>query len=197
MSDPQFVLASRSPRRRDLLQAAGYRFLVDSADLDETPLPAESPEQLALRLARAKAQALAARREDGLPVLAADTDVALDGEILGKPRDREHGIALLLKLSGRSHQVSSAVALAVRGRCDTLLCITEVEFGTISASAAADYWASGEPADKAGGYAIQGLGARWVRAIRGSYTSVVGLPLLQTCELLAAHGIHPASAGAA
>lgn len=187
----QFYLASRSARRVRLLRELGYRFECLPGDIAEVPQPGETPEAYALRLALAKARAAEAAAAAALPVLGADTDVSVDGQILGKPRDREDALRLLALLSARRHRVCSAVALVQRERAATALTCTEVEFGTIAPAAAARYWASGEPADKAGAYAIQGGAARWVRRIEGSYTGVVGLPLLETVELLAGFGIEP------
>lgn len=191
MDSPQFLLASRSPRRVQLLQEAGYRFAARPADVPEVPAPAETPLDYARRLALAKARALSG----ALPVLGADTDVSLDGRILGKPRDAEDACAMLLSLAGRSHQVISAVALVAGGREAVVATVTEVEFVALTRAEAMAYWATGEPADKAGAYAIQGLAARFVRAVRGSVTGVVGLPLAETCNLLSEFGIRslPAS----
>ncbi|MES0872804.1 Maf family protein [Sinimarinibacterium thermocellulolyticum] len=186
----QLLLASRSPRRQDLLRQLGLRFALCAADVLEQPRPGEAATDYACRMALAKAHA--GRQASGttmLPVLGADTDVVLDGEVLGKPADRDHGIALLQRLSGRTHQVVSAVALVDGARQAVRLSVTEVCFGDITPAMAQAYWASGEPADKAGGYAIQGLGAAFVREIRGSYSGVVGLPLYETCELLRDFGI--------
>jgi len=189
--NPQFYLASRSPRRVEMLRALGYRFESLPADVDETPLPAEAPAAFAARMAVAKARAAAARAALSLPVLGADTDVSVDGRILGKPAGRDDALAMLASLSGRSHQVCSAVAVISGDEALQALTVTEVQFGEVAPADALAYWNSGEPADKAGAYAIQGGAARWVRAIRGSYTGVVGLPLLETCELLASLGIRP------
>jgi septum formation protein len=149
------------------------------------------PADYALATAMAKARAAAVRVGDAGPVLGADTDVVCDAIILGKPRDRDDAIAMLLGLSDRWHEVYSAVAVVAGERCLTRLSITRVRFAAIDEAEAAAYWASGEPADKAGAYAIQGYAARWVRAIEGSYSGVVGLPLYETCELLGQFGIHP------
>jgi septum formation protein len=186
---PHLVLASQSPRRRELLAQLGLRVQLCPADIDEGPGPGETAAAYAVRIALEKAQAGERASGGALPVLGADTDVVVDGEILGKPASREHGIAMLLRLAGRSHEVYSAVALGHRGRWLSRLSVTEVRFGPISAAQAAAYWATGEPADKAGGFGIQGLGARFVAEIRGSYSGVVGLPLFETCELLRAFGI--------
>jgi len=186
-----FYLASRSPRRLQLLAQVGLHPDVLPADIDETPVPGLSPAQCAQAFALAKARRAQALAPQSLPVLGADTDVALDGRILGKPRDRQDAIAMLLALSNRWHEVFSAIAVVQGEHVASGLSSTRVRFGSISAAEAADYWDSGEPADKAGGYAIQGAAARWVRAIEGSYSGVVGLPLYETCELLRQFGIEP------
>lgn len=190
----QLYLASRSPRRAEFLARLGLRHALLCADIAETPAPGQSPADYALAIALAKAQAAAAIAPMPLPVLAADTDVSIDGEILGKPRDRDDAIAMLLRLSARTHEVCSAVALLHGARCETALTTTRVRFGRISAAAAAAYCDTGEPFDKAGAYAIQGFAARWVIAIDGSYTGVVGLPLYETAELLARFGLLPPAA---
>ena len=187
---PDFYLASTSPRRRQLLEQLGLRFEVLAVDVDETPLPGEAPADYVLRLARTKAETAAHRLGNpAAPVLAADTAVVLETAILGKPRDREDGLAMLARLSGRRHQVLSAVALWRAGRLDTALRRSEVRFRGISAQEARSYWESGEPADKAGGYAIQGMGALFVEHLEGSYSGVMGLPLFETAELLQKAGL--------
>jgi septum formation protein len=185
----QLYLASRSPRRAQFLEQLGLRFEALPADVPELPTPGQAPAEYALATALAKARAAAALAPLPLPVLGADTDVSIDGEILGKPRDRADCLAMLARLSGRSHEVCSAVALIAGSRVETALSVTRVHFGAISTDAAAAYWDSGEPADKAGAYAIQGHAARWVRSIEGSYSGVVGLPLYETCELLRSFGV--------
>ena len=172
-------------------------------DIDETPQANESPEHYVLRLAREKAQAgfaaLAQRtagQTAGRRVLGADTALALDGRILGKPRDEADAREMLLSLSGRSHQVLSGVALchgdAGRDmRCASELVESRVTFRTITPEEAARYWATGEPADKAGGYAIQGFGAVFVSHLEGSYSAVVGLPLHETAQMLSKAGVQP------
>lgn len=189
-ASPQFILASRSPRRVQFLREAGFVFLVDPADVPEIPRPGEAAADYALRVATAKAAAALALHPRHA-VLGADTDVVLDGEILGKPDDAEHAGALLRALSGRCHQVVSAVVLLGGGRVASITTHTEIEFVHLGARDIADYVASGEPMGKAGAYGIQGAAARFVRAVRGSYTGVVGLPMAETCELLAGFGIHP------
>jgi septum formation protein len=185
----QLYLASRSPRRARFLEQLGLRFETLPADVPEQPQPGQAPADYALAVALAKASTAARLALQPLPVLGADTDVSIDGEILGKPRDRDDALAMLARLSGRSHEVCSAVAVIAGGRVETALSVTRVHFGAISAAQAAAYWESGEPADKAGAYAIQGHAARWVRSIEGSYSGVVGLPLYETCGLLERFGI--------
>jgi septum formation protein len=188
--NPDFYLASASPRRRQLLEQLGLRFEVAAADVDETPLPDEAPADYVLRLARGKAEAAARRLgSPAVPVLAADTAVVLETAILGKPRDRAEGLAMLARLSGRRHQVLSAVALWRAGGLDTALSRSEVGFRSISPEEARSYWESGEPQDKAGGYAIQGLGAVFVEHLEGSFSGVMGLPLFETAELLQKAGV--------
>ena len=186
-----FYLASRSPRRLELLAQIGLRPLILPADIDEIPQPGQAPADYAVATALAKARAAAAMAAEHWPVLGADTDVVRDSRILGKPACRDEAIAMLLALSGRWHEVYSAVAVVRGTRVESRLSITRVRFGDIAADEAAAYWDSGEPADKAGGYAIQGYAARWVRVIEGSYSGVVGLPLYETCEVLGQFGIRP------
>ncbi|BBU43505.1 MULTISPECIES: nucleoside triphosphate pyrophosphatase [Pseudomonas] len=182
-------LASGSPRRRELLTQIGVPFSVVSAPIDETPLPDESAPAYVERLARAKAAAGLASVEGTAVVLGADTAVVLDGRILGKPESREDALAMLADLSGREHQVLTAVALTDGQRVQSLCVTSQVRFRAISDDEAQRYWASGEPADKAGGYAIQGLGAVFVTGLSGSYSAVVGLPLSETADLLGQFGV--------
>lgn len=193
MSAPELWLASRSPRRTELLRQIGVRFETIPADVPEDRLPGQSPRDYALAVAQAEARTGAALAPYPLPVLGADTDVVIDGDILGKPRDRDHALEMLARLSGRTHEVYSAVAVihADRARVETALSVTRVEFAPIDPHQAAAYWASGEPRGKAGAYAIQGAAARWVRSIHGSYSGVVGLPLYETTQLLARCGVTP------
>lgn len=180
------LLASASPRRRELLAQIGVDFHVCPADVDETPLPGEPPEATVVRLARAKAAAAPA---GGLPVLGADTVVVIDGTLLGKPVDAGDAAAMLRRLSGRTHEVMTAVAIAGGGRLASRLSRTQVTFRVLSAAEIARYVAGGEPADKAGAYAIQGQGAVFVAHIAGSYSGVVGLPLCETVDLLDAFAV--------
>lgn len=187
---PALFLASASPRRRELLTQIGVPFSLLSIAIDETPRAAESPDAYVQRLAREKALAgLAHLDEPAACVLGADTTVVLDGRILGKPADQAEALAMLQALSGREHQVLTAVALAREGDCVVRLVASRVQFRTITADEAERYWASGEPRDKAGGYAIQGLGAVFVSGLQGSYSGVVGLPLCETAQLLDAFAI--------
>ncbi|WP_313103292.1 Maf family protein [Stutzerimonas nitrititolerans] len=183
-------LASASPRRRELLTQIGVPFELLSITLDETPLPAERPEAYVQRLAREKALAgWAAVGDDSVAVLGADTTVVIDERILGKPADRAEGLLMLESLSDREHHVLTAVALATRDACEVRLVNSRVRFRRIERAEAEAYWASGEPCDKAGGYAIQGWGAVFVAELRGSYSAVVGLPLCETAQLLDQAGI--------
>ena len=185
----QIYLASRSPRRAEFLAQLGVRYAVLLADVPEQPVPGQSPLAYALATAIAKAPAAAALAPRPLPVLGADTDVSIDGVILGKPQNRDEALAMLLRLSERTHEVCSAVAVIHGERIETVTTMTRVRFGLIPPVQAAAYCAGGEPLDKAGAYAIQGGAARWVRSIDGSYTGVVGLPLYETAELLAHFGV--------
>ncbi|HAQ27248.1 Maf family protein [Stutzerimonas nitrititolerans] len=183
-------LASASPRRRELLTQIGVPFELLSITLDETPLPAERPEAYVQRLAREKALAgRAAVGDDSAAVLGADTTVVIDERILGKPADRAEGLLMLESLSDREHHVLTAVALATRDACEVRLVTSRVRFRRIERAETEAYWASGEPCDKAGGYAIQGWGAVFVAELRGSYSAVVGLPLCETAQLLDQAGI--------
>ncbi|QSP96592.1 septum formation inhibitor Maf [Marinobacter salinisoli] len=177
------ILASASPRRSELLQQIGVSFTVQPADVDETPLKDERPEHYVERLAREKALAVAAIHPDAM-VLGSDTSVVLDGCVLGKPRDRADARRMLSELSGRSHQVMTAVALAHQSECRSLVVTTDVEFRVLSDGEMDAYTATAEPMDKAGGYGIQGHGGIFVRELRGSYSAVVGLPLQETASLL-------------
>lgn len=192
MSNPHIYLASNSPRRRELLAQIAVRFRVIALSLDETPLPGEAPDdyvrRVALEKARAGRELVAGRSGSDLPVLAADTAVVVDERVLGKPRDREDALAMLRLLSGRGHRVLSAVALVGADEA-VALSVSEVRFRSIGEAEARAYWETGEPADKAGGYAIQGLGALFVEHLSGSYSGVMGLPLFETAELLRAAGI--------
>jgi septum formation protein len=185
---PVLCLASLSPRRRELLAQIGVAHLVSAAGIDEEVRPGEPPADYVVRIACAKARAVLARAAP-LPVLAADTTVVVGGEICGKPRDRADGIAMLGRLSDRTHQVLTAVALATAAGVAFRLSASEVRLRAVTAAECAAYWDSGEPHDKAGGYAIQGRGALFIEHLSGSYSGVMGLPLFETGELLAAAGV--------
>jgi len=187
----ELVLASASPRRAELLRQIGIKFRVEPADIDESPIAGEQPIDLVERLARQKASCKLA--SDSL-VLAADTIVFDDTSILGKPRNRDDAIDMLARLSNRIHQVVTAICLADETSIITEVVSTSVTLRAISESEAIAYWDSGEPRDKAGGFAIQGLGAVFVKNIQGSYSNVVGLPLFETAALLGRYGIHALNA---
>lgn len=194
MSSPQLILASASPRRRELLALMGVACTVRPSLLDELRHDGEAPEAYVTRLADAKARSIP-DMADPHAVLAADTIVVCDEEILGKPRDRADALAMLRRLSGRWHRVLSAVTLLAQGRAEQALTDTAVCFRALDAAECAAYWDSGEPRDKAGAYGIQGLGGCFVTEIRGSYSGVVGLPMAQTLALLRGAGI-PCGPGA-
>ena len=194
MSADFVYLASGSPRRRELLQQIGVSFRLIGTELDETPLPGEAPVGYVSRLAAAKADAgWQLSRDLGLapnaPVLAADTAVVLDGKILGKPQDRNDAENMLLKLSGRAHQVLTAVAVRSAAGNEIKVSQSWVTFRAVDAAEAAAYWNTGEPRDKAGAYAIQGYAAIFIADLKGSYSGVMGLPLFETAALLNAAGI--------
>jgi len=187
---PELILASASPRRRELLQQIGAPFSLLSVAVDETPSATESPEDYVQRLAREKALAGLALLDDASAcVLGADTTVVLDQRILGKPADRVDALAMLAALSGREHRVMTAVAVASPSQCVVRLVTSKVRMRRIDPAQAEAYWTSGEPQDKAGGYAIQGWGAIFVESLEGSYSTVVGLPLCETAELLDMFGL--------
>ena len=182
------ILASASPRRRELLEQIGVRFDQAPVDIDESVLESETPQAYVARLALEKAEA-GFERGDGRPVLGSDTTVVLGSEILGKPVDLGDVRKMLRKLSGSTHQVLTAIALATVDTTYSRMVTTEVEFREISDAEIEHYWLSGEPKDKAGSYGIQGLGAVFVKRIAGSYSAVVGLPLAETSELLSQAGV--------
>ncbi|MGR2737694.1 Maf family protein [Billgrantia sp. Q4P2] len=180
-------LASASPRRRELLASIGVAVEVRPVDVDETPLRDENPAAYVTRLAREKAAVGACRSL--LPTLGSDTVVVCEGRILGKPADRTEAAAMLRLLSGRTHEVLTAVAVAGPAGLLDVCVTTRVTMREINDAEMSAYWATGEPADKAGGYAIQGLAAIFVERIEGSYSAVVGLPLFETARLLARQGV--------
>lgn len=184
-------LASGSPRRRELLAQIGVGFERISAPVDETPFTGEPAHEYVVRLARAKAeagwQAMLTQKLPTLPVLGADTTVALADRILGKPEDAADAAAMLRSLSGTTHEVLTAVALRTQERCDSVLSVSRVRFAAMSDAQIAAYVATGEPMDKAGSYGIQGLGGLFAEHLEGSFTGVMGLPLHETAALLAQH----------
>jgi septum formation protein len=184
---PSLILASASPRRRALLQQLGISFQIEAADIDETPLPGETPENYVLRLATAKAEVVASRRPrpPATVVLGADTTVAVDQTILGKPIDRADAARMLRQLSGRTHLVHTGVALATAHTQTppSTVVTTEVDFAPLTDGEIDWYIATREPFDKAGAYAIQGAGGMFVASIRGSASNVVGLPLRELIDL--------------
>ena len=197
MTHDSIVLASASARRSQLLLQVGVRHRIVGADIDESPRPGEAPADYVRRLAAGKAEAVVAR-EGGrpeTPVLAADTTVALGDRLFGKPADESDCIDMLGALSGRTHAVHTAVALWYDGALHQAEDTSYVTFRDIPTDERRRYWASGEPAGKAGAYAIQGLGAVFVARIEGSFTGVMGLPLYQTAALLDAAGVRRWQAG--
>lgn len=190
MNGVRLILASASPRRRELLDQLGITYLCDPADIDESPFRAEAPAAYVQRMARDKARAVAARHE--IPphlILAADTSVVVDSRVLGKPRDGEEALAMLRRLSGRQHTVLTALCLWGADGASFQLVATEVDFAVLDPAVCATYLATDEPWDKAGAYGIQGIAGAFVRSLQGSYSNVVGLPLYETWQLLSQHGI--------
>lgn len=184
------ILASASPRRRELLDQLGARYTSEPADIDESQQPGESPFAYVQRMAREKARVVAARfPPPRYAVLSADTTVVIEDRVLGKPRDATEAMDILSRLSGRWHEVLTAICLVSGRGIDCQVVATSVEFIALQPAVCERYLATPEPWDKAGAYGIQGLGGAFVRAIRGSYTNVVGLPLCETWQLLTAHGI--------
>jgi len=180
------ILASASPRRAELLRQIGIEFEVLSADIDESVRRGEPPEGYVQRMAQDKSAAVAV---PGVITLAADTVVVKSGRILGKPADQDDAVAMLRLLADGWHEVMTCVAISDGRQIETALVITRVLFGSISEARAIDYWHTGEPADKAGGYGIQGIGSIFACKIEGSYSAVVGLPLAETERLLERFGI--------
>ncbi len=187
MVDPKLHLASQSPQRQDILRSLGLSFTAAGVDVDEQQLRGELPEAMALRLSRAKATA--ADVDPSRIVVGADTLVVLEEVVFGKPKDREECLEMLANLSGRMHRVMTGVAVLASAKVQTVVSITEVKFREIGPDEALAYWQSGEPCDKAGGYAIQGRGGIFVEAISGSYSGVVGLPVFETSQLLRNAGL--------
>lgn len=201
MMDKRIYLASRSPRRRELLKQIGINFEVlimrsypaMRADVDETPRPGETPAEYVTRIAASKAKTgwmrALERRLPRLPVLGADTTVAIDGEIIGKPGNADEAATMLRKLSGREHEVFSAVAVALNDHVETKLSSSRVRFSELNDNLIQDYVDSGEPMDKAGAYGVQGKAAAFIAEINGSYSGIMGLPLYETAQLLKQAGL--------
>jgi septum formation protein len=209
----RLILASASPRRKELLEQIGVQFSVFTADIDETPRDQEQPRDYVCRMSLEKALRVDAQLHGKLSggdvplgegddvkhgefsVLGADTIVLSPEDdlgcrrIMGKPENQAHAIEMMLSLSGRQHSVMTAVSMVCGNRCSTIVAEAKVTFAAMDTAMIRDYWLTGEPADKAGGYGIQGLGAVFVRELAGSYSAVVGLPLYETAQLLKEYGV--------
>ena len=183
-------LASQSPRRNELLNQLGVRFEVRVADVDESHLAGESPQQYVQRLATEKANAIwqSLSEDKRRPVLGADTTVCIAGEILGKPADKDEAMTMLHRLSGQQHEVMSGIAI-IGEKHSVCVNVSQVSFRELSDAEIEAYWETGEPRDKAGGYAIQGYAAAFISELKGSYSGVMGLPLYETARLLFDHNI--------
>jgi septum formation protein len=181
-------LASASPRRRELLTQIGVPHVVTVPHVDEAALPGERAHDYVKRIARSKAEAVWSK-DQSLPVLSADTTVVLNGTMFGKPADRAEAMDMLGRLSGRTHDVLTAVALAHPAGLSLRMSVSEVRFRTLTLEECGAYWETGEPRDKAGGYAIQGLAAVFIESMTGSYSGVMGLPLFETAALLREAGL--------
>lgn len=190
---PQLILASQSPRRRQLLAQIGFSAGVQPSHIDETPRTGEPPAEYVLRMAREKAAACPAAGRHDAVVLAADTAVVLDGKILGKPATRREAADMLRGLSGRAHQVMTAIALVWEGRARQQVVVSDVHFAALNEEQINRYLDSGEADDKAGAYGIQGRAATFVSHLSGSYSAVVGLPLFEVAQLLREWGVEEES----
>jgi septum formation protein len=190
MNQDFIYLASASPRRRELLDQIGVRYHTHPVQVDESLRDNETPDAYVRRLAVDKARAAwwAVAAKGPRPVLAADTAVVLDGEVFGQPRDRAHALAMLQRMSGRTHDVLTAVAVKLGAQEESALSASRVTFREISAGEREAYWRSGEPVGKAGAYAVQGRAAVFIAALEGSYSGVMGLPLFETAQLLESIG---------
>ncbi len=185
---PSLILASASPRRSELLKQLDLAHSIQIANIDETPLANEKPADYVLRVAHEKSLAVHQQCAQGSVVLAADTSVVLGDTIMGKPDNLAHALSMLSRLSGTTHQVYSAVSL--RGRINQqVLSISDVTFRMLSEQEIIDYWHTGEPADKAGAYAVQGLASIFIQSIQGSFSGIMGLPLFETAKILSNEGI--------
>lgn len=190
---PQITLASSSPRRRELLEQIMVSYAVEAVDIDESHQAGETPEQYVKRLALEKARAGYGKNPDR-PALGSDTMVVLGQSLLGKPQNREMAIEMLSRLSGQRHQVMTAVAMVNDKQEKCLINISEVEFARLTQQQIDDYWETGEAEGKAGAYGVQGIAAQFISRINGSYSSIMGLPLYETAELLKQFGIDPLQA---
>ena len=177
-------LASSSPRRHEILMAMGIKFTAAGVDIDESRYDGESASDMVVRLAMAKANAARTMVARSVPVIGSDTAVVLDNQILGKPESKDEAVEMLASLSGREHKVLTGVALDYSGEITTITSAMGVRFREIHPNEASIYWQSGEPRDKAGAYAIQGIGGIFVEYISGSYSGIVGLPVFETAKLL-------------
>ena len=195
MTDPRVILASQSPRRRELLSLVGIPHTVQPADIDEAYLPGEEPAAHAQRLAREKAAVVAAGAPDAV-VIGSDTIVVVDGEVLGKPRDEAHAAQMLTRISGRSHMVMTGIAVRWRGVERSAVEMVGVTFHPLTVQDIQAYIATGEPMDKAGAYGIQGFGATIVERVDGDYFAVMGLPLQRMVRLLGELGVRYRFGGA-
>lgn len=184
MSEHNIILASASPRRAELLKQLGWQPDIQPVDIDESVVPGEQPEAYCLRMAVEKASDAHTLINSRLPILTADTTVVLGAEVLGKPESTAHALETLQKLSGQTHHVYSAVAVVYAGEIQHVLSRNAVTMAKIPAHQAQAYIQTGEPMDKAGAYAIQGYAAMWIKHIEGSYSSIMGLPLFETTQLL-------------
>lgn len=189
MQDYDLILASASPRRTEILRQIGVRHQIVPADIDETPNAGECAIEYVQRMALEKAQHVISAHSDTTPVLGADTCVVCGSKIFGKPRNQNEAMKMLEALSGKSHWVHTAVAVGNKHNCSVVMSTTEVVFRKLTKQECLNYWATGEPCDKAGGYAIQGYGAVFVESIVGSFSGVVGLPIEQTSVLLKKFGV--------
>ena len=187
MLDRRLLLASQSPRRANLLEQMGLIFEVQPADIDESSIIGEDAVAYVERLAKKKAQH---QWRSGFVHLGADTIVVLDGDLLGKPRNEQHAVEMLMRLSGRSHEVATGVAVFDGEQVRSTVVVTTVTFRDVQKEEAEVYWATGEPADKAGAYALQGIGGVFVTSIQGSYSNVIGLPMSETQQLLISMGLN-------
>jgi len=192
----QLILASQSPRRKALLAQLGYQFITQAADIDESVQCNENAQDYVVRLAKEKAQAiflaLPVQQQAQSIVIGSDTSVVIEGDILGKPANEAECITTLLRLEGKQHQVLTAIAVARQDQKNQIvseLIETQVQFKSLTVDEIKRYWSTGEPCDKAGSYAIQGIGGQFVTTIKGSYSAVVGLPLYETVQLLAQVGL--------